>query len=197
MKFTSASVLAATAAVAVAAPAGAPGTVASTIKDGDAFTISIIGNGLPHSKFQAANRSIYVDTDKQNATCSEDVNYATFKLNNGSLFLVTENEPQQIVVDRSGMGQGNIAYTTGAQATIGRNQQRGPFGFNDEGSLVFIGQGIQLDEGFLICPNAFPSGSSVWLGNHPESNPGFNKGCLAAVARPTKVEKPVTCAYTQ
>jgi hypothetical protein len=44
--------------------------------------------------------------------------------------------PEQAVVDRSSMGQGNIAFTVGAQS-IGKNQERGPFAI-DEGGYLFI-----------------------------------------------------------
>jgi len=193
MKFTSASVLAATTAVMVSSTTAAP--VDTKIQDGEAFTLTPIGSGVPHAKFQAANNALYFDTPKQNSSCA-DINYATFRLDKGSLFLYAEKPSQQIVVDRSGMGQGIIQYTTGAQP-IGRNQQRGPFGFDKEGSLKFLGQGQQLDEGFLACPNAFPAGYSVWLGNTGANNPGGNKGCVPVLARPTKVDKPVLCQYSQ
>lgn len=192
MKYTTASALAATAAIFMASPIGAAPTKAG-IQDGEAFTVTIIGSLVEHSKFQAANNGIYVDTPKQNSSCL-DMNYALFTIRDGSLFLWADDPVQQIAVDLSGMGQGHIRYTTGNQS-LGRNEQRGPFGFDDEGSLKLLGQGHGLDTGFLSCPNAYPAGSSIWLAN--SGNPGGNTGCVPVSARPTKVDNPVYCEYSQ
>ncbi|KAI8939402.1 hypothetical protein NX059_003184 [Plenodomus lindquistii] len=196
MKFTVASIIAATAAIASAAPVDtAP--VDSQIKDGDRFTVMAIrsGSDLQYASFQAARSGLLLNTAQQNASCGSDVNYATFFLNNGSLFLNTDNPPQQIFVDRSGMGQGAIGYTTGVQS-IGKNQERGPFGINDSGELVFHGPGIQGDYGFLACPNTRDGGYSVRLATGG-TNPAGLTGCVGIGARALKAENPVVCSYTE
>lgn len=194
MKFTTATVLAASAALVTASPC-APNPTDSVIKDGDVFTILTIrsGSDLQYGNFQAANRALYVNTPKQNATCSEDVNYASFLIKDGGLYLNNDKEPQQIVVDRSGMGQGNIQYTTGADATIGRNQERTTFAIDASSNLVFQGGNQNLT--FQACPGARQGGYAVWLSG--STNPGGQTGCLSFVARALKAEKPVTCTYTQ
>ncbi|KAF2849403.1 hypothetical protein T440DRAFT_469495 [Plenodomus tracheiphilus IPT5] len=195
MKFTTASMLAATAAIVSASPCR-PSTTDSQIKDGDPFTILTIrsGSDLQYGSFQAANGGLLINTPQQNASCATDANYATFQLNNGSLYLYTDNPPQQIFVDRSGMGQGVVQYTTGVQG-IGKNGERGPFAIDEENHLVFRGPGIQGDFGFQACPNARPGGYSVWLDGN--TNPAGNSGCLGIAARPIKADKPNKCSYTQ
>lgn len=194
MKFTTAAIVASAAALVSASPCGQ--TPSNTeIKAGDVFRIMTIrsGSDIQYGQMQAANGGFLVNTPKQNASCSEDVNYASFRLTDaGELYLNTANPPQQAFVDRSGMGQGVFQYTTGVQGA-GRNSERTAFALDANNNLIFKGQGNQ-NIGFQACPNALPGGYSVWLSTN--ENPGGNQNCVGFVARALKEDKPISCMYT-
>lgn len=191
MKFTTA-VIAASAAALVSASPCTP-TPNTDIKAGDVFTVMTIrsGSDLQYGSLQAANTGFLVNAPQQNASCSEDVNYASFRLTEaGELYLYTANPPQQAWVDRSGMGQGVFGYTTGVQGAP-RNSERTVFAIED-GNLVFKSQSRSI--GFQACPST-AGGYSVWLDGN--LNPGGNQNCVGFTARAIKAEKPVSCSYTQ
>lgn len=193
MKFSIAVIAASAAALTSASPCGK--TSDTEIKTGDVFRIMTIrsGSDIQYGQMQAANSGFLVNTPKQNASCSENVNYASFRLTDaGELYLNTRNPPQQAFVDRSGMGQGVFQYTTGAQGAS-RNSERATFALDANNNLIFKGQDNQ-DIGFQACPNALPGGYSVWLST--TQNPGGNQDCVGFVARALKEEKPVSCMYT-
>ena len=194
MKFTTAAVAATAAAIVSASPCG-PNPTNFKINDGDVFTVMAIrsGSDIQYAELQAANRGLLINTPKQNASCSEDVNYASFRLSEGNLYLNTENPPQEFFVDRSGMGQGIIQYTTGAQQP-GRNSERTGFTIDGNSNPVFRDQ-TGKDTGFQACPGAFPGGYAVWLDSI--TNPAGYKDCLDFIARAVKATKPVSCSYTQ
>jgi hypothetical protein len=152
------------------------------------------GSPIHYSSIQATASGFRLAAPSQNSTCADDsVNYATFTLTeaDGSLYLYTDNPPHQAYVDRSGMGQGYIGYTTGVQP-IGKNQERGPFEINEDGDLVFAAQnGAQ---GFQACPNALGGGYSVWLAG--ATNPGGNSDCVGFVAKALREDEPAKCLYT-
>lgn len=194
MKFTTAAIAASAAALVSALPSG-QATTGTEIKTGDVFRIMTIrsGSDIQYGQLQAANGGFLVNSPKQNASCSEDVNYASFRLTDaGELYLNTENPPQQAFVDRSGMGQGVFQYTTGVQGA-GRNSERTGFTLDENNNLIFKDQTNQ-EIGFLACPNAAQGGYSVWL--DITQNPGGNENCVGFVARALKEEKPVSCMYT-
>lgn len=194
MKFTTTTLLASTAALISATPC-AP-TPDSKPAVGDIFRIMTLrsGSDFQYGSVQAATRGFRINYPSQNASCSRDVNYASFKLDDaGNLYLYTDNPPQQAFVDRSGMGQGIIQYTTGVQG-IGRNQERGPFKIDDDSNLVFVSANGDTT-GFQACPNAAGGGYSVWLAG--ATNPGGNSNCVGFTARALKETDPVICAYTQ
>jgi hypothetical protein len=151
------------------------------------------GSPIHYASIQAKDSVFRLAAPSQNSSCAdESVNYATFTLEEetGNLYLYTDNPPHQAYVDRSGMGQGFIGYTTGVQP-IGRNQQRGPFKIDDEGNVVFdAAQGAQ---GFQACPNALGGGFSVWLAG--DVNPGGEKDCVGFTAKAMKQGQPVKCLY--
>jgi hypothetical protein len=193
MKFTTSAIIATTAAVASALPAESPFPRPGT---NEVFSIMAIRSASPihYASIQAKNGSFYLTSPDQGASCGpENPGYAQFTLGEekGDLYLYTPNPPQQAVVDRSGMGQGNIAYTTGVQS-IGKNQQRGPFKIDEEGNVVF--DAAQGPQGFQACPNAAGGGYSVWLAG--EVNPGSNKDCVGFTAKAIKESKPLKCSYT-
>ncbi|KAF2031889.1 hypothetical protein EK21DRAFT_62316 [Setomelanomma holmii] len=193
MKFTTTTLAAATLALSTASPCG---STDSKPVVGDVFRIMSIrsGSDIQYGSVQAVTRGFRINYPSQNASCSTDVNYASFYLtDSGDLYLNTDNPPQQAYVDRSGMGQGIIQYTTGVQ-NIGRNQERGPFKIDDDSNLVFVSANGNTT-GFQACPNAAGGGYSVWLAG--ATNPGGNSNCIGFVARALKEDNPVKCAYTQ
>lgn len=195
MKFTTAALAAATAAIVSASPV-ATSDNATKIATGDVFTLMTIhsGSDLQYASVQAAAGGLRVNMAKQGASCDKDVNYASFYLTEaGELFLNTDNPPQQMFVDRSGMGQGVVQYTTGAQG-IGRNQERGPFAI-ENGHLVFKQSNNLPSTGFQACPGAKDGGYSLWLAG--AQNPGGNTGCLGVSVKALKAAEPIKCAYTE
>lgn len=52
----------------------------------------------------AASRGLLLDLPNQNATCEGENDQATFYIEGSKLFLYSDDKPQQIFVDRSGMG---------------------------------------------------------------------------------------------
>jgi hypothetical protein len=193
MKFTTAAIVSTAAALVAAAPSSTNPSN-SKITDGDVFSIMTLrsGSDIHYGTVQAVNSGLRVNSPSQNASCSEDVNYASFVINNGTLSLYTENPSQQFFVDRSGMGQGIIQYTTGAQQAS-KNGETRTFAITEDGDLVFRDQTGQ-DIGFQACPGALGGGYSVWLDS--ATNPGGHENCLDFSARALKEENPVSCSYT-
>ncbi|KAF2130306.1 hypothetical protein P153DRAFT_365930 [Dothidotthia symphoricarpi CBS 119687] len=194
MKFTTATLAAATAAIVSAYPSGTASND-TQIAVGDVFRLMTIrsASDLQYGSVQASNGGLLVNQPDQGASCDETVNYASFRLTEaGDLYLNTANPPQQIFVDRSGMGQGVIQFTTGVQG-IGRNQERGPFAIQD-GNLVFAQHNNLPPTGFQACPGAKNGGYSLWLSG--AENPGGNSGCLGVLVKAVKEDKPISCAYT-
>ncbi|KAJ4365906.1 hypothetical protein N0V83_008528 [Neocucurbitaria cava] len=152
MRFTTttAAIAASTAALTSASPCGSSSN--TTIAAGDIFRILTIrsGSALQYGSLQASNRALYINTPSQNASCSSSTptNYASFFLStDGSLYLNTDgNPPQQLFVDRSGMGQGVIQYTTGAEQP-GRNSERTGWAVDGNGDLTFKESGLQACPG--------------------------------------------------
>jgi hypothetical protein len=192
MKFTTA----ATAAVAATLATASPCTKRSApIADGDVFSLMAIRSASPlqYLPLQAFNNGLMMGASAQNASCGPpDPNYAQFQLNNGTLYLYTDNPPQQFYVDRSGMGQGVIQYTTGAQQPV-KNGERQGFTVTEAGDLVFRDQSKQ-DIGFQACPLKSVEGEwQVWLSS--VSNPAGYEGCLGFGAKAVKVDEPLKCWY--
>jgi hypothetical protein len=203
MKFTTTTLLTSTAALAAAAPvctaptATPASNTATTINTFDRFRIQTLrsGSDFQYASLQALSRGFRINAPSQNASCDAGANpdFATFYLlENGDLYLNTDFPPQQAFVDRSGMGQGVVQFTSGVQP-IGRNQERGPFKVDENNNLVFdAGNGETT--GFQACPGAVGGGYSVWLAGATE--PAGLKGCVGFTARAQKVEEDVRCQYT-
>lgn len=193
MKFTTTTLAAATLALTSAAPCDSPFT--TDLKPNQPFRIMAIrsGSDLQYASVQALSNGLRINNPSQGASCGPDPrDYATFYINDsGDLYLYTANPPQQIYVDRSGMGQGIIQYTTGVQG-IGKNQERGPFSIKD-GELVFDNRNGEPTY-FQACPGANGGGYSVWLSG--VANPGGNKDCVGFKARILKEENAEKCSYT-
>ncbi|KAM0343422.1 hypothetical protein ACHAPU_008603 [Fusarium lateritium] len=143
---------------------------------------------------QAAQEGFSLKLKDQKASCDRGVkeNQATLHLDGDELFLYkTDNPPQQVYVDRSGMGQGRLGYTTGAQP-IPRNGEQKGWAIDKSGNLQFDGVS------FIACPSNEKKPSepwSVWV-SAGVANPAGNKGCLGFNVRAAEVKKPVGCLYT-
>jgi hypothetical protein len=220
MKFTSSAAAAsmaimASAAPACAAPAAAPAAAAAAADNStspfgpkptgnDVFRLMTVrsGSAIQYANVQAKNGGFVIGSPSQNSSCAvggtqtllPDINYASFSIDteDGGLYLYTDNPPHQAFVDRSGMGQGVIGYTTGVQP-IGKNQQRGPWKITDENNLVWAG-GADGDIGFQACPDALGGGYSLWLAG--AVNPGGNKDCVGINVKAIKEDQPIKCLYT-
>ncbi|KAL6703459.1 hypothetical protein ACN47E_009633 [Coniothyrium glycines] len=192
MKFTTAVIAATAASIVSASPCGK--TPDDTkINDNDIFTVLTIrsGSDLQYGQLQAANSRLLVRNPQQNASCSEDVNYASFFLQDGNLFLNTANPPQQVFVNRSGMAQGIVGFTTGVQPLTDGAEQT-TFAIDENSNLVFRSPN-GMEYGFQACPSS-QGGYSVWLTG--VTNPAGSSGCLGFVSRAIKADNPVSCSYT-
>lgn len=145
-------------------------------------------------RISAAKSSLFVNLPDQNASCLAGVDGnqpAAFQLSSEdkTLWLYASGNPrQQLYVDRSGMGQGKIGFTTGAQPAP-RNAEREGWAINEAGNLQFDGTDL------TACPNSIDGAWSIWLAG--TNNPGGNEGCLGFSARVNKVEKPNDCWYKE
>ncbi|RMZ70586.1 cell wall [Pyrenophora seminiperda CCB06] len=192
MKFTTAAIAATAASLVSAAPPQSHVEYAE-IKDNDVFHIMSLRTGteIQHGNLQAANNGLYLNAPNQNATCGAE--HASFQLNNGTLNLYTKAPSQSIYVDRSGMGQGVIGYTTGAQPAP-KNAQREGWAINKDSYLVWRDDnGTELN--FQACAPALGGGYAVWLSGVP--NPAGYKDCIPFTALALKEDDAVLCQYTQ
>ncbi|KAI1472145.1 cell wall protein PhiA [Daldinia caldariorum] len=142
--------------------------------------------------FEAAKSSLFLKLPSQNASCDAGpADYATFYLqDDGGLYLYAASAtPQQLYVDRSGMGQGKLGYTTGAQPTP-RNGERTSFALDESNDLTFNGAG------FIACPDSIDGAWSVWV-SAGVNQPAGNQGCLGISVRAVEVSKPNGCLYTE
>ncbi|KAI8674460.1 hypothetical protein NCS57_00343700 [Fusarium keratoplasticum] len=139
----------------------------------------------------AAKSSLFLHLPNSNATCdSKSDGAATFSLTkDGELYLYsTDNPPQQVFADRSGMGQGKLGYITGAQPPPKNGELKG-WVIDKDGNLSLDGASL------LACPNSIEGAWSIWV-SAGVANPAGNEGCLGFSARTTEVEKPNSCTYT-
>ena len=187
MKFTTAAIAAASAAVVAATPAGVANE--APLKSGEVFQIMSLRSASPvhFGKVSASNNGFQIGNANPGASCGpEPKDFAQFVVTEDSeLYLYTANPPQQAFIDRSGMGQGIFQYTTGVQGAP-RNSERKGFAFDENNYLTFDGQGFQA------CPNG--AAYTVLLGGIDE--PAGYKNCTPFTAQALKVQEPVKCSYT-
>ncbi|KAL1794557.1 hypothetical protein ACET3X_006373 [Alternaria dauci] len=207
MKYTTAAIAAATVALGSATTCAVPPSTGPVVP-GDIFKIIALPETTPNfldcKPIQAVRRNLLIGTADQGANCTAgaEQNYASFVVNGqGLVFLYTGAPPestfdfQQLYVDRSGMGQGNIQYTTGPNQTIGRNQQYGPFKLTEQSELVFNSNNMPV--GFQACPlfdGDNSKGWKVWIADVAE--PAHSKGCVKFTALAVKEEAPLACEYS-
>ncbi|KAJ3458952.1 hypothetical protein MRS44_013061 [Fusarium solani] len=142
------------------------------------------------SPVQAALNHLFLHLPHQKATCdAKPDNHATFSLVDGELYLYRKSGMRQkLYVDRSGMGQGILGYTTGNEPGP-RNGERKGWKINKYGDLTFDGAG------FIACTDSTKGSWSVGI-SIGLSNPGGNEHCLGFTARTITTRKPNSCKYT-
>lgn len=206
MKYTSATIAAVTMALASAKDCNLP-PISEAVVPGDVFKLVAlpkVANEIECEPFQAKANGLLIGDDFQSANCTTRLprDHASFVLNGqGLLFLYTGDTPdnftaQQIFVDRSGMGQGNIQYGTGLPLQIGKNQELGPFKITETSDLVFD-NGNGAVTAFQACPPADGdklTGWKVWLAG--ADKPAGSEGCVGLNARAVKETKPEACEYS-
>lgn len=205
MKFTATAAAACMAAISSALPqASSP---FPRPEAGDIFRLMSLrtGTAIQYGNVQAREGGLVINSpDQNNKTCivngdrdntTSGINYASFSLDqdNGSIYIYTFNPPLQLYVDRSGMGMGNVRYSTGVQP-IGKNQERGPFKINDDGDLVFAAGGLTGDVGFQACPGAVGGGWKIWLSG--VDKPAGSEGCTPFTMKALKEAEPKKCLYS-
>jgi hypothetical protein len=204
MQFTTAAFAASMAALSSALPADTPFPRPT---GNHVFRLMSIRSGSPiqYGNVQAKDGGLVINApDQNNKTCAlngdrntvvNNINYASFTLDetDGSVYIYTDNPPLRLYVDRSGMGQGVVRYTTGVQS-IGKNQERGPFKIDADGNLVFAAGGLNGDQGFQACPGAADGSYEVWLAG--ESTPAGLQGCEGFIMKALKEDEPKKCLYT-
>lgn len=195
MQFTTTIFALAAASIASAAPAAqAAAPVASDCENGGYFTLRAIrsGSAIQNSALSAAHSSIFVNLPSQNSSCDADIvqTYATFTINNGELDLYTTFGPaQKLYVDRSGMGQGKLGYTTDPEIAP-TNSERTGWAIRD--GYLYFG-----DAGLIACPDSIDKSWSVWVSVGLE-NPAGNVDCIPFAPSVSEVPQgtQVGCSYT-
>ncbi|GFF52404.1 cell wall protein phiA [Aspergillus lentulus] len=149
------------------------------------------GSAVQYQPFSAAKSSIFAGLNSQNASCDRpDEKSATFYIQDGALYLYAASAtPQEVFVDRSGMGQGKIGYTTGAQPAP-KNSERQGWAIDEQNHLQFQGKDL------IACPNSIDGAWSIWA-DAGVANPAGNKDCVGIAARVEDVANPNSCVYTQ
>ncbi|KAH7349807.1 hypothetical protein B0T11DRAFT_321635 [Plectosphaerella cucumerina] len=169
-------------------PSASSGATAGSGK----FTIQALrsASDIHFAPFSAAQNSLFLRLPDQKASCDKETNSATFYIQDGGLYLYAASAtPQQIYVDRSGMGQGKVGYTTGAEPAP-RNGERTGWVIDDAGNLTLDGAG------FLACPGSIDDAWSIWVSAGVEK-PAGQEGCLGFSARTVEADEPISCLYTQ
>lgn len=89
-------------------PAALAGVAAAAIEDGTTFNLMALrsASDVHFAKFSAAKTSIFLNLADDGASCdAETDSAATFYLQDGEMYLYAASAtPQQLYVDRSGMG---------------------------------------------------------------------------------------------
>lgn len=196
MQFTALALTAATAATAAAC--ALPARASNPNPDLVTFGVISIhsGSAVHNAGWGAMHKGVFTGTRPQEgASCyGAQQDYATFVLNKpeGTLSLLTDGKPwQQFFVDRSGMAQGQLQYTTGAEPAT-KNAERNGWAINDASHLTFGGS-----DAFLACPAGFGDNLYRVLPYVGIENPAGYTNCTSIAARVIEATNPVECLYSQ
>ncbi|KIY74086.1 hypothetical protein CYLTODRAFT_448290 [Cylindrobasidium torrendii FP15055 ss-10] len=141
------------------------------------------GSAVQNSDVSASVGSLWLN-HAQDASCDkENTNVAAFYIKDGAAFLYAASAtPQQLYIDRSGMGRGKIGYVTGAEPTP-KNAETTGFAVSDDGKLTFDGE-----DSFFACPSG--DSYAIWKQQ-------FSEDCGAVTIDAKYTDSPVGCSYTQ
>ncbi|OGE49553.1 hypothetical protein PENARI_c021G03662 [Penicillium arizonense] len=177
--------------VVLAASVSAAVSAAPSAESNKTFGVIAIhsGSGVQNAAFDASQSSIFAGLANPGASCARPKEQdATFYIKDGALYLYDKSAtPQEIYVDASGMGQGKIGYTTGAQPAP-KNSQRKGWAVKD-GHLQFSGKDL------IACPNSIDGAWSIWASAGID-NPAGNENCVSIAARVMETSNPNGCKYT-
>ncbi|KAJ5030005.1 hypothetical protein J3E72DRAFT_295030 [Bipolaris maydis] len=131
---------------------------------------------------------------KQNASCSvPDINYASFFLNDGNLYLYTDLPPRRAYVDLSEFGNSRIRFYSGVAPTPDENFELAQFIVKDDALfLVDYSEAGVRALNFQGCPLHNGEGYSVNV-----NNPEFpaSPSCIQFTAQVAYTDNPVKCLY--
>ncbi|KAH9862243.1 hypothetical protein IAQ61_010446 [Plenodomus lingam] len=206
MKFTVASVLAATAAVVSASPCAAPkpqteGTNTATNNDA-VFTLRTAKSGgdmpVQNRPIIAVNRSLaFGPLQNASAICDGPVpGAANFMLQDGRLKLYTKDEEQTVSIDASGMGQGNVHYLNGPvppsndapDAPTNAQDKTKTFSLSADGGLEFLNE-----PKFQACPG---QNDTWYIWYKVVDKPAGQEGCVDVLLKSSPSEQLVKCQYS-
>ena len=198
MKFTTAALASSVAALAAASPfqTRAAANAESTTFGPSKLIADAPGTDFDGLPIQASQGGMVIGAENQNAACGpEPQDYAVFQLNAASeLALYTANPIQVFYADVSGMGQGVLRYTTGAQQPTRYGERKG-FTLTEDNDLIWTFPGSNYTNGFQACGPAAGAKYSVWLDG--QVNPAGYTDCKKFKARVEPVENPIKCMYTE
>ncbi|OJJ96037.1 hypothetical protein ASPACDRAFT_81717 [Aspergillus aculeatus ATCC 16872] len=179
------------AASAAATAAALPATDASSQSQTFGIVSIHSGSAVQYQPFTAAKSSLFAGLPGQNASCARPKEQtATFYIQDGALYLYDQSAtPQEFYVDRSGMGQGKIGYTTGAQPAP-KNAERQGWSIDKNNHLQFGGSDL------IACPKSIDGAWSIWA-SAGVSNPAGNSDCVGIAARVETTTNPNGCLYTE
>lgn len=158
------------------------------------FTFGVLsihsGSEVQYAGWSATQNAIW-NLAEQKPSCdrNERPQFATFWINkedNGLYLYSSNNPPNQLWVDRSGMGQGKMGYTVGVATPPPKNSERGPFTITD-GHLQFDGSD------FLACSGYDNGAYEIFVDvgiEHPAGN-----NCTAIAAKVLETKTPIGCQY--
>ncbi|KAH7050203.1 hypothetical protein B0J12DRAFT_600315 [Macrophomina phaseolina] len=143
------------------------------------------GSPIDNARISASNSSLWLHHAQDAFRGQEGQDLATFYLDGDAAYLYCASAPpEQLFVDLSGMGHGQVGYTFGAPSPAPRNSQRNGFAVDADGRLTFD------RTRWWACPTGLGDGSyGIWL------NKGSDK-CVGFVFRVEYTEAPVGCLYS-
>ncbi|USW58763.1 hypothetical protein Slin15195_G120820 [Septoria linicola] len=166
--------------------------VSGAPKFGDAFGLEASADSISqlYNQVTATRGRIYVGGE-QSPVCElgTRADFATFVwYSDKTVYLYkTDNPPQQLWVDASGMGQGISGYETVGQNTKPRNAGTEGFEVDEAGVLTFQG----------ASPKACPVEAGIWsIWFSGSDTPGNQDGCVPMTLTAYKTPHRVACTYS-
>ncbi|KAF4119362.1 cell wall protein, partial [Geosmithia morbida] len=183
-----------TAALALAGSAVALPTARAANATVDVFGILALRSASPihYGSVSASIGNLFINR-AQDAECASNISSAEFYIKDGGLFLYGDgfsNETQQVYVDRSGMGQGNVGYVT-SNTPAPRSGELTGWSFNSTGGNRYL----QFDGASLLACPSIDNSYALWV-DVGVAAPGGSTECLGFKALAADIAKPVPCKYS-